>query len=287
MLVLTLVAGVVIGLTLGALGGGGSILTVPILVYLLHEQPRVATTASLVIVGVTSILAATSHARSGRVRWGAAGVFGVIGIGASFGGAKVNRLVAPDVLLLSFAALMLVAATAMVLRTRRPSGTAPAEPQLAAVSGGGRSAVGDVPAVGPPAATDSGQVVGRYSRASTAGKVLLAALVVGFLTGFLGVGGGFIIVPALVLALRYEMPVAVGTSLVIISITSLGAFVERLGTTEIPWHTIVPFTIAAVLASFAGKRVSDRVSGTTLTRAFAGLLVLVGIYVALRAGTSV
>ncbi len=114
----------------------------------------------------------------------------------------------------------------------------------------------------------------------------MAALVVGFLTGFLGVGGGFIIVPALVLALRYEMPVAVGTSLVVISITSLGAFVERLGTTAIPWHTIVPFTVAAVLGSFAGKRVSDWVSGTTLTRAFAGLLVLVGIYVAVQAGAS-
>ena len=107
-LTVTLLAGAVIGLSLGALGGGGSILTVPVLVYLLHEQPRVATTASLVIVGVTSILAATSHARSGRVRWKAAGVFGVLGIAASFGGARVNRLVAPNVLLLSFAVLMLV-----------------------------------------------------------------------------------------------------------------------------------------------------------------------------------
>jgi uncharacterized membrane protein YfcA len=278
-LTVTLLAGAVIGLSLGALGGGGSILTVPVLVYLLHEQPRVATTASLVIVGVTSILAATSHARSGRVRWKAAGVFGVLGIAASFGGARVNRLVAPNVLLLSFAVLMLVAATAMVLRTRDRSRPAPAEHQLAAV-GGGATAPTTHPGQGPHRSTPGS------SRATTAAKVLAAALVVGFLTGFLGVGGGFIIVPALVLALRYEMPVAVGTSLVIISITSLGAFVERLGTTEIPWHTIIPFTVAAVLGSFAGKRVSDTVSGTTLTRAFAALLVLVAVYVAIRAGTS-
>jgi uncharacterized membrane protein YfcA len=278
-LALTLLAGVVIGLSLGALGGGGSILTVPVLVYLLHEQPRVATTASLVIVGVTAILAATSHARSGRVRWRAALVFGAIGIAASFGGAKVNRLVDPNVLLLSFAALMLVAATAMILRTRSSQTTAPAVHELAAVGAGQPG-----PDTHPHAR--HGEPIGRNTRTSTAGKVLVAALVVGFLTGFLGVGGGFIIVPALVLALRYEMAVAVGTSLVVISITSLGAFLERLGTTEIPWHTIVPFTIAAVLGSFAGKRVSDTVSGPTLTRAFAGLLVLVAAYVAVRAGTA-
>ena len=278
MLVITLVAGVVIGLSLGALGGGGSILTVPVLVYLLHEQPRVATTASLVIVGVTSILAATSHARSGRVRWRSAVVFGVIGIAASYGGARVNRLVDPNALLLSFAALMLVAATAMVLRTRDNTRTLPAEHELATVG------------AGPPTATHPGHgpqpMTPGPSRSTTAGKVLAAALLVGFLTGFLGVGGGFIIVPALVLALRYEMPIAVGTSLVIISITSLGAFTERLGTTEIPWHTIIPFTIAAVLGSFAGKHLSDRVSGATLTRAFAALLVLVATYVAIQAGTS-
>ncbi|UZJ26947.1 sulfite exporter TauE/SafE family protein (plasmid) [Rhodococcus antarcticus] len=280
MLVVTLLAGVVIGLSLGALGGGGSILTVPVLVYLLHEQPRVATTASLVIVGVTAILAATSHARSGRVRWRAALVFGALGIAASFGGAKVNRLVDPSVLLLSFAALMLVAATAMILRTRGSSTTtAPAAHELATVGAGQPG-----PDTHPHARHE--EPTGGSSRASTAGKVLVAALVVGFLTGFLGVGGGFIIVPALVLALRYEMAVAVGTSLVVISITSLGAFLERLGTTEIPWHTIVPFTIAAVLGSFAGKRVSDTVSGPTLTRAFAGLLVLVAAYVAVQAGTS-
>ena len=280
---MTLLAGAVIGLTLGALGGGGSILTVPALVYLLAEPPRVATTASLVIVGVASILGAIGHARSGRVRWAAAGIFGVIGIAASFGGAKVNRLVDPNVLLLSFAALMLVAGTAMVLRTRSSSPTTRLAQALTPVSGGGAQA----PVTGAVVDRESAGGPGhRASRTATTSKVIVAALLVGFLTGFLGVGGGFIIVPALLLALHYEMPVAVGTSLVIISITSLGALAERLGTTEIPWHTIVPFTAAAVLGSFAGTRVSYRVSGTTLTRAFAGLLVLVGMYVGIQAGSS-
>ena len=107
---------------------------------------------------------------------------------------------------------------------------------------------------------------------------------VGFLTGFFGVGGGFVIVPALVVALRYEMPVAVGTSLVIIAINSAGALVVRVGHSSIPWHVVLPFTAAAIIGSFAGKRVADRVSGNSLTRAFAVLLIAVASYVAIRAG---
>ena len=88
----------------------------------------------------------------------------------------------------------------------------------------------------------------------------MVSLVVGFLTGFLGVGGGFIIVPALVLAMGFGMPTAVGTSLVIISITSLAAFVERLGHGAIAWDVILPFTAAAIAGSLMGKRLSERVS---------------------------
>jgi uncharacterized membrane protein YfcA len=114
-------------------------------------------------------------------------------------------------------------------------------------------------------------------------KLVTSALVVGFLTGFLGVGGGFLIVPALVLALGYTMPVAVGTSLVIISITSAGAFTERLGTgAAIPWEIVVPFTLAAIAGSFAGKIITDKVSVTTLTRSFAALLLVVAVYVTVQ-----
>ena len=252
MVVIAVLAGAVIGLSMGALGGGGSILAVPVLVYALYLDPQAATTASLVIVGVTAIVAAISHARAGRVDWRAALVFGGLGIPASIGGSLLNRAVDPQVLLLAFAALMLIAAAAMFRRSRARDGE-PTTPSPA----------------GPAQVT----------------RVVVVALVVGFLTGFLGVGGGFIIVPALVLAMGFGMPTAVGTSLVIISITSLAAFVERLGHGAIAWDVIIPFTAAAIVGSLIGKRLSERVSAATLTRAFAVLLVLVAGYVAVRAGS--
>ena len=115
--------------------------------------------------------------------------------------------------------------------------------------------------------------------------MLAAGLVVGFLTGFLGVGGGFIIVPALVLALRYDMPTAVGTSLLVISLNSGVALLARGADGVFHWSVIVPFTLAAILGSLAGKRVADRISGASLTRSFAVLLLVVAAYVLLRALT--
>ena len=252
MVAIAVVAGAVIGLSMGALGGGGSILAVPVLVYALYLDPQAATTASLVIVGVTAVVAAMSHARAGRVDWRAALIFGALGIPASIGGSLLNRAVDPQVLLLAFAALMLLAAAAMYRRSR---------------------------ASAPTTTRHSPIGVAQVAR------VVLAALVVGFLTGFLGVGGGFLIVPALVLAMGFGMPTAVGTSLVIISITSLAALVERLGHGAIAWEVIIPFTAAAIAGSLLGKRLADRVSGVALTRAFALLLVVVAGYVAIRAGS--
>lgn len=261
--VIAVLAGVLIGLTMGALGGGGSILTVPVLVYALGQEPQPATTASLIIVGITSVTAAVGHARAGRVNWRAAGVFGVLGILASFLGSVLNRTVNPQVLLLAFAALMIVAAAAMFARTRRPRDT-------------------DVRA--SDTATEA-ENPGRH-RLVRRVRVVLAALVVGFLTGFLGVGGGFLIVPALVLALGFSMPTAVGTSLVVIAMTSIGALAERAGHASVPWAVVIPFTLAAMVGSQFGKRVSDAVSPTALTRSFATLLGLVAGYVIVRAGAS-
>jgi hypothetical protein len=251
MVLIAVVAGAVIGLAMGALGGGGSILAVPVLVYALYLDPQAATTASLVIVGVTAIVAAISHARVGRVDWRAALIFGGLGIPASIGGSLLNRAVDPQVLLLAFAALMLLAAAAMYRRSR-----------------------GNEQASATPPRTGSAR----------AARVVVVALAVGFLTGFLGVGGGFLIVPALVLAMGFGMPTAVGTSLVIISITSVAAFVERLGHGAVAWEVILPFTAAAIAGSLLGKRLAEQVSAATLTRAFAVLLVVVAGYVVVRAG---
>lgn len=272
-LAIAVAAGILIGLSLGALGGGGSILTVPALVYLLAVEPQSATSASLIIVGITSIIAAISHARARHVRWRAAAVFGLLGAGTAFGGSILNRSVDPQILLLAFAALMIVAAGAMLRRTRRGHDADLPTPDPAETAGTRLSAVA--------VATKPTKV---KITASQVVKLVASALVVGFLTGFLGVGGGFLIVPALVLALGYSMPVAVGTSLVIISITSAGAFTERLGTgATIPWEIVVPFTLAAIAGSFAGKVISDKVTATTLTRSFAALLLAVAVYVTVQA----
>ena len=266
-LALALLLGVLIGISLGALGGGGSILTVPALVYVLGDSARSATTASLVIVGVTALVGALGHARAHHVRWTSGIVFGSVGIATSFVGTALNRRVDPNVLLLCFAALMLVAAVAMLRRSLVPT---PDDEDGA--PDGGSAAV----AVRAPTS------VRTQLTAAVTLKVVAAGLTVGLLAGFLGVGGGFIVVPALVLALNLPMPVAVGTSLLVIAINSAAALVARAGNDSFHWAVIVPFTIAAIGGSLAGKEVAGRVSSTTLTRAFAGLLVLVGAYVAVR-----
>ena len=279
---LAVALGLLIGLSLGALGGGGSILTVPALVYALGETAQSATTGSLVIVGITAAAAAAGHARAGRVRWRAGLSFGAAGVAASLVGTRLNARVQPEVLLIAFAVLMLIAATAMLVKImvasspdddaadeqagelRRPAGT-----------GTGAHAEPGAPQPHPPQArTRIRQVL----------PVLAAGVVVGFLTGFLGVGGGFIIVPALVLTLQYDMPTAVGTSLVVISLNSAVALLARGGQDSFHWAVIIPFTLAAIAGSLAGKQAADRVSGAHLTRGFALLLLSVGGYVLLRAG---
>lgn len=240
--------GLAIGLTLGALGGGGSILTVPALVYLLDLTPQEATSASLVIVGVTAVAGAVSHTRSGGTRWRAGGLLALLGIPASVLGSRLNARVDPDVLMLSFAGLILVAAAGMLLRR---SGSAP----------------------------DPGPTRGRRSLRGSL-TLLAAGLGIGFLTGFLGVGGGFVVVPVLVILLGMPMGVAVGTSLLVIALNSAVALGSRAGTGSFAWEVIVPFTAAAVVASTAGAAVARRLPTSSLSRAFGVLLLLVAGYVA-------
>ncbi|GAA1904043.1 sulfite exporter TauE/SafE family protein [Streptantibioticus ferralitis] len=246
MTLLGMALGGLIGLCLGALGGGGSILTVPVLVYALGQSAQSATTGGLVVVGLTAVCSTWSHARAGNVRWGAGAAFGASGIAASYGGTALNRLVNPTVLMLCFAALMVVSAVAMFRRGRT---SAP---------------------------------VPERTRKTPVARILASGLAVGFLTGFLGVGGGFVIVPALVGALGYEMPVAVGTSLLVIAINSAVALAARAGEETLHWAVIAPLTAAAVIGSLLGRRASARVPSATLTRAFATLTVAVAGYLAVR-----
>ncbi|MFJ5811950.1 sulfite exporter TauE/SafE family protein [Streptomyces sp. NPDC093093] len=235
-LVLALAAGAVIGLALGALGGGGSVLAVPALIYLLGFTPAAATTASLIIVTATSATALYTHAASGDVRWKTGALFAAAGIVPAIAAATLATRLPEAVLTAAFAAIAALAALAM-LRT--------------------------------PAANPQPQPV-RSVRAAGAGAGL------GAVTGFLGVGGGFLAVPALVGVLGLRMRAAVGTSLLVITVNSLAALAARAGTsTPLDWAVIAPFTGAAILGAWDGKRLASKISGPTLQRIFAIVLLAV------------
>jgi uncharacterized protein len=256
--------GFLIGFALGALGGGGSILAVPALVYVAGQEPADATTTSLLIVAGASIFGLLGHWRGGRVRVLPGVVFGLVGVGGSIVGTALNRRLDGGVLLAGFAVLILVAAWRML--TGCPSCTRVGEEQ--AVEGGG------------------GTAVATRTRVATAGRVatiVAAGTAVGFLTGLFGVGGGFVIVPALTLALHFTMRDAVGTSLLVITINAAMALLARGGVGAVEWEVAVPFTIAAVGGVVAGVRAADRLPAQSLLRWFAGLLVAVAVYTGTQA----
>ncbi|WP_395727311.1 sulfite exporter TauE/SafE family protein [Nakamurella sp.] len=265
--IVAILAGALIGLSLGALGGGGSILTVPALVYLVGMDTRAATTGSLVIVGVTAVFGMLAHRRDGHVRILQGVVFGLVGAAGAVAGTRLSLAVPPDVLLAGFSVLMLAVAAIMLTRRRVPAG------------GGGPSMAEPVP-FDVPIIAFKPRFICACPRAA---KVVVAALAVGLMTGFFGVGGGFLVVPALVLALDFPMPVAVGTSLLVIAMNSATSLVARAGSgIEIDWTVIAVFTGAAVIGSLLGARIVTKVRPQTLQTAFAGLIIAVGLYTAAR-----
>lgn len=259
--------GFLVGLALGGLGGGGSILAVPVLVYVAGESARAATTTSLIVVGAASAVGMVDHWRAGRVRVRAGVAFGASGIGGSVLGSNLNRHLDPDVLLLAFSGLVVLAAWRMV--SHCPSCTRVGEQQVAE-------------APGAPAAVPPGRVATLRVPAGTPVKVLAAGTVVGFFTGLFGVGGGFVIVPALTLLLAFSMPQAVGTSLLIIVVNCVVALAARVGSTGVDWDVALPFTVAALAGVLAGSRGAGRIRPESLLRWFAGLLVAVAVYTAAR-----
>lgn len=263
--------GFLIGLAVGALGGGGSILAVPALVYVAGQSPRVATTTSLLVVGVASLAGMADHLRAGRVRVGVGLALGVAGIGGSLSGSTLNHRLDPDLLLLAFAGVVLVAAWRML--TGCPSCT----------NAGGRGAIADgAPAPASGAGGDAAAFAGLRVDGRTVGKVLVAGTVVGFFTGLFGVGGGFMIVPALTLGLGFAMPQAIGTSLLVMVVNVAIALLARMGQTGIDMAVTVPFTVAAVAGTLTGSRLADRLPARTTLRWFAALLVTIAVYTAVR-----
>ena len=262
-------AGALIGLSLGALGGGGSIMAVPVLVYLLGQSPAQATTGSLVVVGATSLIAAVAAHRAGNVLLGRGLVFGLVAIGGAAAGAKASVHVPEDILLAAFAALMLLVGGLMAWR------------QLHHHRGHRDAGHLHAPTLDDPIITFSPAFACQCPRAI---KVLITATAVGLLTGFLGVGGGFLVVPALLLALALPMEYAAGTSLLVITITSISALAVRTGTGASPdWGSVLALTAASGVAAVAGAHLADRVDTNRLQGAFTVLVLGVAVYTATQA----
>lgn len=254
--------GFLIGLSLGALGGGGSILAVPALVFAAGQDPKGATATSLLLVGAAAAVGVAPHWRAGRVRLGMGITFGLVGIGGSLVGSQINRSIDPDLLLLAFSGLTLLAAWRMV--TGCPTCTQ----------------------VGQNRAITAGDSQSRWAGIDARTVVLVAVTGtgVGFLTGLFGVGGGFVIVPALALALKLPMPQAIGTSLVVIAVNSAVGLASRLATTSIDWHITIPFAIAAIGGVVTGERIAGKLDPKKSLHAFALLLTAVALYTAVRSG---
>jgi uncharacterized protein len=266
--------GLLIGVALGALGGGGSILAVPVLVHLAGQSAGAATATSLVAVGAASIAAALGHARAGNVRWTAAGVLVATGVPGSWLGAAVNERLDDNVLLLVFSGLVLVAAYRML--TACPSCTRAGDDIAIATDRARPPQAGSVD-IAPGTGT------GTLLRARPAalpvrrvGSVVATGMLVGFLTGLFGVGGGFVIVPALTLALGLGMPAAIGTSLAVIVGNSVVALGFR-GLDAVDWGLAVAFTVTMLMGSVAGSGLAHRLPPRRSLHAFAAILMLVAV----------
>lgn len=241
-----------IGLSLGLLGSGGSILTVPVLIYLLGQDEKTAIAGSLFVVGAIALSGGAQFALKKQVDWRSVVLFGPPGMLGTYGGAFLGGLVSGALQLAVFAAVMLLAAVLMF----KP----PALPRA------GRAPEG-------PGAAKRG-----------AAKVVLDGLLVGVLTGFVGVGGGFLIVPALVLLGGLPMHLAVGTSLLVIALKSFTGFAKYLDVLaqlelSLDWPTLLVVTAVGIAGSFAGRALGARVSQARLRRIFSIFLVAIGLLI--------
>lgn len=254
---LAVLIGLLVGAVMGSLGGGGGIITVPALVYLLGQEPLEATTTSLVVVGVTAVAGALQHARHGLVNLTDGLAFGLLGVGGALVGARMSLAVDGDVLMALFAVLLVGVAWLMWRRAAHQSQADLSYRWL--------------------------QLRPFQIDLRRAGLVLVAALGIGWLTGFFGVGGGFAIVPALTLLLKLPLRRAVGTSLLVLALTSgVGLLTRVTGPVTLDWPLIICFVAAAVGASMVAGRISKRLDPARLTRGFAGFLLLVAVYTAIN-----
>lgn len=248
-MILPWIGALLVGLSLGLLGSGGSILTVPVLIYLADEPEKVAIAESLGIVGAISLAGFVPYALKKQVHWRSVILFGIPGMAGTYGGAMIAAYVSGTFQLLLFAAVM-VAAAVMMFRDQK------------------EHIIAD----------------GNIEKTHAWWKIMFEGLAVGILTGLVGVGGGFLIVPALVLLGGLPMSLAVGTSLLIIAMKSFSGFfkyMDVLASLDLTmnWHLILVFSLIGAVGSLVGKKVGGKISNENLKKGFAVFLILMGSYI--------
>lgn len=246
-MVLAWIGALLIGVTLGLLGSGGSILTVPVLTYMLGQETKVAIAGSLMIVGVISLFAAIPYARQQMVKWRTVVLFGIPGMVGAAAGAWAAHYVSDAIQMLIFALLMLIASYLML----KPVELKGAE---------------------------------REHKERSLNQIIIDGFVVGFVTGIVGVGGGFLIIPALVLLGGLSMRLAIGTSLVIIAIKSFAGFAGYLTVLDalelsLDWYVVMVFSVIGIIGSWLGHRLGSELDQTMLKKGFAIFLILMGAFI--------
>lgn len=270
-LLLPIVVGICVGIIVGLLGAGGGILSVPILVYLLGQAPHNAAAGSLLIVGATSLIALIGRRK--EVHWKQGAVFGALSITGSFIGSFLNSLVSPNLLMYLFSSLLVVVAGLMFRKAAKEKNAAGGKPRTMSPN------------------TDVNEQVCNKNTGGNANSqrpnsrlyhwitIIVAAVLVGVLTGFFGVGGGFAVVPALTLIMHFDMKEASATSLLVMVIASLAGLAARMGTAiQIDYLSVLPFAFASMIGGPIGASLTRKTKSTTLTFLFALLLLLVAIY---------
>lgn len=237
MTALTVVLAALVGISLGLLGGGGSILMVPLLAYVAGMEPKQAIAMSLLVVGVTSAVGSVTHARAGRVQWRIAAFFGAAAMAGAYGGGRLAGYVPGTILMVSFAVIMIAAAIAM-LRGRNATAGPDADHKLPLV------------------------------------KTAALGLSVGVVSGLVGAGGGVLLVPALAILGGLPMPAAVGTSLVVIAMQSFAGLAGHLTTEHIDWRLAAMVSGAAIVGAIFGGRLVSLVDPNALRRLFGWFVLL-------------
>lgn len=254
MLWLAAILSIVIGAAVGLLGGGGSILTTPLLVYVMDFDPKQAIAASLFVVAVTSFFGLIQHARAGRVRWRTGLLFGAAGMVGAFAGGQIGSRLPGALLLAAFAVMMGATAVAM-LRGRR-------------------------------------QVEGKAHHGLPLFRILLDGFIVGLVTGLVGAGGGFLVVPALVLLGGLPMQAAVGTSLLVVMMKSVAGFIGYAVTfggpngfmawnpeTAFNWVVVLVVTAFAVIGAIGGAAIAGKIHPDRLRKGFGWFVLVMAVFI--------